>query len=256
MSQRCHQLIINSADRINPLITNSNDCRMYVKPAISGFKKVELLSFSMPLTSYNINETNNQIYFNVGGSDYTASITPSSYNICTLIPELKRVMELVSSETFDIWFDNGLFRIVFTISSAADFSFTWETNTTNTSAAILGFTNIDTATLATITSTNAINLSLPLYFYVDIPQFGIHSKSTNSDDSATFIVSSLQNSGGINIFNQFSCYHLLEHFGHNILNTIDVRIKQPGNQLLDIQNSDWSMLIRFWWDDNDLDIGY
>jgi len=42
------------------------------------------------------------VYFNIGETTYTATITPSSYNICTLIPELKRIMELESGYTFDI----------------------------------------------------------------------------------------------------------------------------------------------------------
>jgi len=104
MSQRTHTLLIDSRDRVNPSLTNTNDCRLYVKPAITGFTKVELLSFSMPLTSYNVDSTNNQVYFNVGGSDYTASITEGSYNVCTLKAELKRTMDLVSSENFDIWY--------------------------------------------------------------------------------------------------------------------------------------------------------
>ena len=139
---------------------------MYVKPSVGGFTKCELLSFSMPLTSYNVDSTNNQIYFNVGGTDYTTSITVGSYNVCTLTPELKRVMDLVSGESFDIWYDSALFRLVFTISTAADFSFTWGTNTPNTAAEILGFLNSNTSVAQTITSTNAINLSLPLYFYI------------------------------------------------------------------------------------------
>src|SRR5688572_29079910 len=114
MSQKTHILILDSRDRLNPTVSNTNDCRLFVKPAVSGFTKVELLSFSLPLTQYNVDNTNNQVYFNVGGSDYTATITEGSYNVCTLTAELKRVLDLVSSASFDIWYDSGLFRLVFT----------------------------------------------------------------------------------------------------------------------------------------------
>lgn len=246
--QKCHQLLIDSRDRLNPDITNTNDCRFIVRPSIGGFTKVELLSFSMPLTSYNIDATNNQIYFNVGGVDYIASITEGSYNICTLIPELKRVMDLAATESFDVWYDNALFKIVFTISSAPTFTFTWS-NTTNSAASILGFLNADTSTAMTIISDHAINLSLPLYFYLQLNQFGMHCRSTKDGDWATFIISSLGNSSSINVFNQFSAYHLLEQFGHQSLNEINVRICERGNKPVDLNNSDWSMLLRFWYPD-------
>lgn len=245
--QKTHILVIDSRDRINPEITNTNDCRLYIKPSVGGFTKVELLSFSLPLTQYNIDSTNNQVYFTVGGTDYTATITPSSYTICTLTAELKRIMDLESSESFDVWYDSGLFRLVFTISSAASFSFTWGTNTSNTAATILGFFNSNSSTGVTITSTNAINLSLPLYFYVDIPQIGIHCRSTNENDYATFIVASQGNSSSVNVFNMFSSYQLLEQFGHTSLNAIDVRIKERGNKLVDLQNSEWQMVLRLWY---------
>lgn len=249
MSQKTHTLLIDSRDRVNPLTSNTNDCRLYVKPAIKDFTKVELLSFSMPVTQYNVDSTNNQIYFDVGGSDYTASITEGSYTICTITAELKRVMDLASSENFDIWYDEALFRLVFTIGTGT-FSFTWGTNTSNTAAGLLGFLNSDSTPAQTITSDHAINLSLPLYFYVDIPQFGIHCRSTNENDYATFVVSSLQNSAGINVFNMFSNYQLLERSGNTTLNAIDVRIKERGNKLVDLQNSEWAMLLRFWYPEN------
>jgi len=49
------------------------------------------------------------------------------------------------------------------------------------------------------------------------------------NDYATFVVSSLQNSSGINIFNMFSNYQLLERSGNNTLTEIDVRIRERGN---------------------------
>jgi len=61
----------------------------------------------MPLTQYNVDATNNQVYFNIGGTDYTAAIDIGSYNVCTLCAELIRVMNLASSATFDVWFDSG-----------------------------------------------------------------------------------------------------------------------------------------------------
>ena len=238
---------IDSRDRVNSFTSNTNDCRLFVKPSVGGFTKVELLSFSMPLTSYNVDGSNNKIYFNVGASSYIATITVGSYNICTLTPELKRVMDLASTQSFDIWYDSGLFKLVFTISSAADFAFTWGTNAVNSAFGLLGFRSTNSTPAQTIISDNAINLSLPLYFYIQINQMGSHARSTNEGDWATFVISSQGNSASINIFNQFSSYHLLEQFGHNSLNAIDIRICERGNKLVDLNNSDWSMLLRFWY---------
>src|SRR3970040_566893 len=116
--QKTHILVLDSKDRLNYETSNSNDCRLFVSPSVGGFNKFELLSFSLPLTQYNVTTDNNQIYFNISGTNYTATITPTSYNTCTLPLEIKRAMEAIAvGNTFDVWYDSGLFKLVFTITS-------------------------------------------------------------------------------------------------------------------------------------------
>jgi len=152
---------------------------MQVAPAIGGFNKFELLSFSLPLTQYNITSDNNQIYFNVGGTDYTAEITSSAYTVCTLPSEIKRVMD----------------------------------------------------------------------FYIQIPEFGSHVRTTHENDWATFVITSFGNSGDINQFNMFSHYQLLEYYGQSNLRDINVRIMSRGNTLVDLNNSDWVMVLKLHYPD-------
>ena len=139
MSQKTHILVLDSKDRFNYDLSNSNDCRLTIEPSIRQFNKIELLSFSMPLTQYNITETNNQVYFNVDGNDYTAELTVGSYNACNLPQELKRAMEDISGHQVDIWYDSGLFKFVFTIQSGTVMGFNWNSFQDNTAAKILGF---------------------------------------------------------------------------------------------------------------------
>lgn len=52
--QKTHILVLDSRDRQNFTVSNSNNCRLTLSPAVGGFNKIELLSFQIPLTNYNI----------------------------------------------------------------------------------------------------------------------------------------------------------------------------------------------------------
>lgn len=241
--QKSHILLLDSRDRINPLVTESNNCTLRVQPAIGGFTKIELLSFNVANIQYNIDSTNNKIYFNDGAGDLVATLPSAAYNYLNLPPAIVDALEAVSSNAYTVSYDDSTFKITVTVSSGT-FGFQFGTYTTASAAAILGFLQTDTAMASSHTSYNSINLSLPPYFYVQIPEFGTHVRSSLSGDWGTFIINTSGNSGDITQFNMFSNYQLLEAFQHSSLSTVNVTLKNRGGTLLDVRGTEWSIILK------------
>lgn len=240
--QKSHILLLDSRDRINPTTTESNNCTLRIEPAVGGFDKIELLNFTIPNIQYNIDSTNNLIYFD-DGSALTAALTSGAYNYISLPIEIKTQLEAVSGNTFSVTYDENTYKITIAI-SAGTFSLTFGTNTTNSAAGILGFQVVDTAAASSHTSYNSINLSLPPYFYIQIPQLGVHVRSSLNGDWATFVINTSGNSGDIESFSMFNRYQLLESFQHSSLGTINVVIKNRGGALLDVRGTEWIMILK------------
>ncbi len=113
-------LILDSRDRIRG---TSNDCDFNFKyGGIVGTKSVELLNFSMPMTFYNVNSTNNVIYFN-DSSDRVVAIPAGNYDMNRFLAIIKLVMESVSTVTFTVTYDETTMKIL--VNGDSPFSFTF-----------------------------------------------------------------------------------------------------------------------------------
>lgn len=241
--QRSHTLVLDSRDRINKQITDSNNCILRVEPAVGGFDKIELLSFTVPNIQYNINANNNKVYFTDGVTNWTATLTSGAHNYISLPIELKAQMEDVSGLTFDVSYDETTFKLTVTVSSGV-FQFKFGTFTTNSAAALLGYQESDTVLASSHPSYYSVNLSLPPYFYIYSPELGRHVSSSNPNDFATFIINTNGNSGDIESFRMFTQYQLLESFQHTSLSSINVMIKNRGGDLLDVRGTEWVMTLK------------
>ena len=241
--QKSHIIVFDSKHRLNYNLTEANDCQVRFEPAIGGFNKVELLNFSVPIIQYNIDSSNNLVYFNDGSSDWVATLSSGAYTYITLPIELKRAMDDVSSQSFDVSYSEITFKLSVTVTSVASFKFTFS-NTSNSAARILGFQNSDTSLAATHTSFFSLNLSLPMYFFVQIPELGTHVKSSSQNDWGTFVLTTSGNSGDILTFNMFSGYQLLESFQHSSLSSVNIRLVNSGGELLDLRGLDWIMVLK------------
>lgn len=250
MSQKTHLLVLDSRDRLNYPVSSTHDCQLRIRPAIAGFNKVELLSFQLVLSHYNVKSNINRISFTVGSTNYTIQIPPTSYTPCTLTAMMKRLMEEASGETFDIFYDTGLFRFVWTITSAPTFFFAWN-GLVDSMADLLGFKNqANTSASQTIQSIEAVNLNLPSYFYIQIPEFNIHVRSSHENDYATFVIMNTGNGGDVMTHQQFLSYQILEYFQASSLSSVNVRIKGRNNEDIDLNNSNWTMILRLHYPDS------
>lgn len=122
-----------------------------------------MLSFNSRNNVYNVDSTNDEIYFDEisGGELGPATLTHGYYaSPADLGAEIKVAMELAGAGTYTVTFDTttNLFNIA--VAVVADFIFTWGTNSTQPLANnLLGFRAVNSAvSAASQTSDKGVNL--------------------------------------------------------------------------------------------------
>jgi hypothetical protein len=229
-------LIIDSKDRLAHS-TSTSDC--FFRFNAYGATACEVVSFQCPMTQYNINSTNNRVFFNDGvNRDFT--IATGNYSSYDFLTELENQFNNVSSG-YTVTYSDISMKI--TITNVVVFSLLFGTNTTNTSAYILGFNNVDTPFLPSHISNNCINFSLPLYMCCIIDQFSTSVKATD-DTPCTFVFMNNVNCGDILCYNEATDYKQCANIYESNIQSLHVRFTVPGGETLDINNADWMMLLR------------
>lgn len=231
-------LIIDSKDR-TAQSTSSTDCSFIFQPGLTC-KEVEVLSLVMPMTQYNINATNNSIYFN-DGSIKNFLITPGNYSVTDLITTLQATFNSFSPNGFVVSYSDVSMKL--TITSTLPFSLLFGSYTTNSSAYILGFADDNTVASTSHSSDFAIDLSLPLYIYCTVDEFSTNIKSTNNFDNATFVFPNKVNSSDILLFSKQTDYEQRSKVTEVNMQALRVRWTIQGNTTLDINNNDWSLIL-------------
>lgn len=118
----------------------------------------------IPNTIYNIDSTNNQVYFEEsgGGGTLTGSITAGFYDTGTFPAAVKAAMDAVTANaityTVSINADTNLMTIT---PSGGTVAIQFGTNTSNSAAQPMGFSASDVATAASVTGDQVIDLSEP-----------------------------------------------------------------------------------------------
>ena len=230
-------LAINSKDRLAHS-TSSTDCIFQVDASLAT--SADVVSFQMPMTSYNINSMNNVVYFNDGG-DKTFSVDPGNYSAYDYIIALEAGFNSVSSD-FTVTYSDISMRL--TISALTPFSLTFGTNITNSSAYIMGFNYVDTGSSTIQRSHNAIDLSLPLFLYCRIDEFATNVKSTDRVTNATFCFSNKVNGTDLLSYSENTDWKQCSFIREVNIQALHVRFVFHNNVQCDIQNNDWTMLLR------------
>lgn len=249
MAQRLPFLVLDSRDR-TATSPSSTDCVFQLNPGFNGCKSVELLSLSFPNTQYNISLLNNVIYFN-DGAPQVAQIPPGNYDITDFLIVLKNTLESVSALTYTITYDNISLKI--TVSATGPFSFSFAT-LLNSAANIMGFDNVNTAPAASIQAPNIVNLSLPLYFYIQVDEFSTNIKSSNNFDNGSFCVMNNTNVSDIINFTVNSFYPQKVRVSENNIQTLNVVFKNHNNIIMDLNGADWAMMLKMNYDNYDEDL--
>ncbi len=241
MSSTQRFLILDSRDR-QPTSFSSTDCMFILNNAeLRAVTSIELLHFCCPLTMYNINPTNNILYWNDVDGDHAVAITPGNYSIENLLIILKSTMEDASSVTFTPTYTDITMKIQIDGDSA--FSFTFGTNTTNSAAYMLGFTNTDTTASTTNIGQKTINLAVPLYINIHVDSFTSMIKSSNSQDHPTFCCATSGIGSDVLLWSSSSYCRQITKCSRDDIQNLRVSLKSYGNRPIDLNDGDWSMLL-------------
>lgn len=146
----------------------------------------ELLSFSSVNQLYNVDSSNQNIWWDEGAADLTAVLTAGNYTAATLATEIKVVMDPVSASTFTVVHDAaaGLFTITI---AAGTYRFKFATNTTNTASSVMGYSG-DGVLAAAQVSDRVINLSLHSKLLVLVNEDGTRNVTTLDGSEFSFYV--------------------------------------------------------------------
>lgn len=231
--------LIDSRDRVNG---SSHDFSIQLNPGIKPIRSIKLCALVLPLTNYIVDSSNQNIYFS-GPFSYVATLTPGIYDYVSILPEIKRAMEATAyAGTITATYDTSTFK--FTIAGTIDINFTFGTNTLNSSAYLLGFDNLNTGLALSHTANDIAHLSIPPYFYITIDSFHNQTASTNNDIS-TFVIFSQNISGYVN-FHWHSTHYPIKIKGppsNEPLQYFNVTLKVRGGNPLNLNNTDWQMLL-------------
>ena len=136
-------------------------------------KKIEgnwrLLTFVCNNNIYNVNDTNNKIYWNEEGADEVATLTNGYYNDTDFISHVATQMNAESPGTITTSFNSNTRKLTITNDSLS-FYFTFGTNTSNSARKLLGFNEEDGTTGYSQTSPNPIDLNPYKNVFINIKQ--------------------------------------------------------------------------------------
>ena len=173
-------LLVNSSQRYSG---TTSDFKVILNPTLQT-SKISLLSCLIPLTHYNVNSSNNIIYFSDEINSYSASVLEGSYDMDEVLLAIAAAMTSESGNSFTVTFNE--ITLHFTITSDALFSFDFGTETTNSMGSFLGYTQ-NTGNLLTHIGDSSPNLSIPPSIFICISELLVGCKTT-SGIFGTFLV--------------------------------------------------------------------
>ena len=140
--------------------TNSRPNFKFSEP-LRHIKAFKLQSIAIRNAWYTImSSINDKIYFDVGCTPYTATLTEGVYNSTTLAAEVESAMDTIYLVDNLFSVSESTLTYKYTITHATtNFSLEFATNTTASAAKTLGYNNTDTAAATSHVANNIFNLN-------------------------------------------------------------------------------------------------
>ena len=152
---------IDSSLRNSPTTNFPSNCTIPSQEVLHG--TYSLKAMSLGVTYYNVNSTNNMVYFTDTGGARTCALTPQYYiSMAALATNLATAMNSVGSGTVSVTASASTLRL--TITNTVAFSMTFGTNTLNSASIILGFVGNSAGAAITQIGTQSANLSTTLSY--------------------------------------------------------------------------------------------
>ena len=215
--------------------TSTNNSYQLDKP-INGTWK--LISFNMTNNMFNVNDTNNKIYFSEGANERVCSLNNGFYDINTLKDELTTEMNNVSSGLISITVDDNARKYTFT--NTTNFGFTFETNTSNSGRRLIGKNAVDDIQNSSQTSDKSVDLNKHKQFYIRISQDDNNDIFSTSYFNTSLVINGNGSFGDLYTFTAIDNYNQYVKFKHT--KRLDIQFHDINNNTLDL-NSDYTIIL-------------
>lgn len=202
--------------------------------------KYKLISFIFTNNIFNVNDTNNQVYFTDSTTSRVGTLTNGYYDFTDIQSNLQTAMNDASTDTFTVSGDTKTNKL--TITSASNFRFTFGTNTTNTSRKLLGFTATDGSNNTTQTSNICVDLNPYKQIFINV----IQNDNRDIDGINYFNTSLIIN--GIGNFGDIVRYVPNDNFDQYVqfnrgTKQLEIKIHDSNNNNVNL-NSEYSILFQ------------
>jgi hypothetical protein len=240
------QINLNSVDAIKNNGSNNSDLLFNFKNLISEDERISHIDFSVenaqfPVSFYNITSNNNKLDISLnGGAQNVLTITEGNYNTTTLNTEIITQLSNAGITTITITLSTVTGKYSFTIDSGY-FTFHYATSTI---LKVLGFitTQDHTSTSQVLTSNYPVNLLGPLKLKIFSNAIAVDNIDSNNDGSTVNSLIELPISAanfGLILYTNISNIH--SNMKTKNLNSIDIRITDDNNNLIDFNGVDFTM---------------
>lgn len=230
-------IFIDWSKRINKQNTNSNDFYISFNSQLRIKNYIKLLYLLIPKTVYLINSKNNT--FNIIFNDNTVkniTIPINNYDTDTLATTIKNLINyssfnmvlnddftytLSASQNFIINFNSNL-NILFNLEKNKDYNSVWN-----------------------VFKTNIINFNYPLFINLNFVDFETWNFYKSDNSTTSFIIPFNIERFGLMNYNK-NIYEQINYFWKEYnLNTFHIRLLDENNDLIDLNNSDFQILLEF-----------
>ena len=217
---------------------NSRNNIHYLDEPING--KYKLISFCFTNNIFNINDTNNKIYFNENGNNLIATLTNGYYDLNDLKTNISDNMNNVMSGALTITLDSNTNKFTFSVGTGNTLYFSFGTNTTNSAKKLLGFNEVDGISSNTQISDNSIDLNTIKNMFINILENNKKNIYGNKYFNTSIVINSIGGFGEMIRYNNNN---------NNFIQIIEIKNKKElkitfhdkNNNIINL-NSDYELI--------------
>jgi hypothetical protein len=187
----------------------------------------------IPYSFYNMNSTNNLLYYSVGSNNYNITIPSGNYNVTQLISTLTSLMS-----NFTITYNYITNKLTW-VNSIGDFTFL----STSTCLGVIGFSSTTSSASQTLTSINCINVN-------QIKCINIISNLITYNISQAFINNSSilccipVNSPPYSIIEYKNLNHYRCNLFINIIRSIKIKLLDDSGNIINLNGCGYNMTLQ------------
>ncbi|MDR3478841.1 MAG: hypothetical protein P4M14_12525 [Gammaproteobacteria bacterium] len=153
--------MIDSSNRYSRATTSPSDCVIPSNEVLSG--TYSLKSITLPVTYYNVNNTNNTIYWTDTGGACTCQIPIGFYNTYSTFASAVATA-MTANGVGTVTCTASSLTNCLTVANTVAFQFTFGTNTRNSAATLMGFNGDSPTSVATQVASTLIDLATALSY--------------------------------------------------------------------------------------------